>query len=110
MVEEWKRRQQRVEELAETLRELRIYSGQPERRLQLAGQLIAQAGEREVRREDLAALLLEAKEGQMARSPIGLVVSWLRDGSWRPAWRASLFRSAETVCSWLCCASADVYG
>lgn len=82
MVEEWKRRQQRVEELAETLRELRIYSGQPERRLQLAGQLIERAGEREVRREDLAALLLEAKEGQMARSPIGLVVSWLRDGSW----------------------------
>lgn len=82
MVEEWKRRQERVEELAEVLRELRIYSGQPERRLHLAGQLLKQAGDREVRREDLAALLLEAKEGQMARSPIGLVVSWLRDGSW----------------------------
>ena len=79
---EWGRRQKRVEELAETLRELRIYSIQRERRLLLASRLVEQAGDREVRREDLAALLLEAEEGQMAKSPVGLVVKWLQDGSW----------------------------
>ena len=76
------RRQKRVEELAETLRELRIYSIQRERRLLLASRLVEQAGDSEVRREDLAALLLEAEEGQMAKSPVGLVVKWLQDGSW----------------------------
>lgn len=79
---EWGRRQKRVEELAETLRELRIYSIQRERRLLLASRLVEQAGDRGVRREDLAALLLEAEEGQMAKSPVGLVVKWLQDGSW----------------------------
>lgn len=82
MVEDMKARQSRVERVDDVLRGSRIYTADPGRRLQLAGKIVDEGEACELTEQDLADLLLEAKEGQLAKSPHGLVVSWLQSGAW----------------------------
>jgi len=82
MAEGMQARRGRVESVEEALRAARIYSADPNRRLMLAGKLADEAGDSELTKQDLDDLLLEAKEGQLAKSPHGLVVSWLQSGAW----------------------------
>ena len=82
MVEDMQTRRGRAERVEEALRAARIYSADPNRRLMLAGKLVDEAGSSDLTKQDLDDLLLEAKEGQLAKSPHGLVVSWLQSGAW----------------------------
>ena len=82
MAEDMQARRGRVERVEEALRAARIYSADPNRRLMLAGKLVDEAGDSDLTKQDLDDLLLEAKEGQLAKSPPGLVVSWLQSDAW----------------------------